>query len=209
MVVTASWDNTARLWDAITGKPLGEPMRHEASVLSASFSADSRKVVTTNSDKTARLWDATTGKPLGEPMRHDAPPGSSRFSADGRWTITETDSRIRWWERLDETRYRLAGIRWTRGIKWIGEPWVSPDGRDVKAAELFTGDSVVVRTLRLGAGDPDLPALTGSPAELLAEWQRRLALKFEDETRSPKLVPMYGLPSGSAPLRRPLPDKTP
>ncbi len=27
-VVTASDDNTARLWDAANGKPLGEPMKH-------------------------------------------------------------------------------------------------------------------------------------------------------------------------------------
>ena len=27
-VVTASWDRTARLWDAFTGKPIGEPMKH-------------------------------------------------------------------------------------------------------------------------------------------------------------------------------------
>jgi WD40 repeat protein len=28
-VVTASRDNTARLWNAATGKPLGEPLRHK------------------------------------------------------------------------------------------------------------------------------------------------------------------------------------
>ena len=39
-------DNTARVWDAATGKPLGEPMRHEAEVVAASFSADGHRVVT-------------------------------------------------------------------------------------------------------------------------------------------------------------------
>ena len=28
-VATASGDKTARVWDAASGKPLGEPMRHE------------------------------------------------------------------------------------------------------------------------------------------------------------------------------------
>ena len=28
-VVTASRDKTARLWDAASGKPIGEPMKHE------------------------------------------------------------------------------------------------------------------------------------------------------------------------------------
>ena len=30
-VVTASEDKTARLWDAASGKPIGEPMKHEGS----------------------------------------------------------------------------------------------------------------------------------------------------------------------------------
>ena len=37
-VVTASMDQTARVWDAETGKPVGEVMRHAAQVVSASFS---------------------------------------------------------------------------------------------------------------------------------------------------------------------------
>ena len=28
-IATASWDRTARLWDAATGKPLGTPMKHD------------------------------------------------------------------------------------------------------------------------------------------------------------------------------------
>ena len=45
-VVTASEDKTARLWDAASGKPIGEPMKHEDSVSSAQFSPDGQRVVT-------------------------------------------------------------------------------------------------------------------------------------------------------------------
>ena len=45
-VVTASEDNTARLWDAASGKPIGEPMKHEDAVISAQFSPDGQRVVT-------------------------------------------------------------------------------------------------------------------------------------------------------------------
>ena len=31
-VVTASVDGTARVWEAATGKPIGEPLRHEKEV---------------------------------------------------------------------------------------------------------------------------------------------------------------------------------
>ena len=66
-VVTASEDKTAQLWDATSGKPIGEPMKHEGDVNSAQFSPDGQRIVTTSEDNTARLWDATSGKPIGEP----------------------------------------------------------------------------------------------------------------------------------------------
>ena len=58
-VVTASEDNTARLWDADTGKPLGEALTHQGAVLSAQFSPDGKRVVTASGDQTARLWEIT------------------------------------------------------------------------------------------------------------------------------------------------------
>ena len=69
-IVTASVDKTARLWDAETGKPIGEPLKgHADSVSSAAFSPDGKRIVTASEDKTARLWDAETGKPIGEPLK--------------------------------------------------------------------------------------------------------------------------------------------
>jgi len=45
-VVTASWDGTARVWEAAAGKPLGQPLRHDGAVNSAAFSPDGKWVVT-------------------------------------------------------------------------------------------------------------------------------------------------------------------
>jgi hypothetical protein len=56
-VVTVSEDRTARLWDGVSGKPLGEPMKHDGGVFSAQFSPDCQRVATGSADKTARLWD--------------------------------------------------------------------------------------------------------------------------------------------------------
>ena len=58
-IVTASDDKTARVWDAETGKPIGEPLKgHEGVVDSAAFSPDGKRIVTASEDKTARVWDA-------------------------------------------------------------------------------------------------------------------------------------------------------
>src|SRR5882672_9629002 len=57
-VVTASDDNTARIWDAETGKAVGEATPHGDGGVSASFSPDGKRVVTASNDNTARIWDA-------------------------------------------------------------------------------------------------------------------------------------------------------
>ena len=70
IVTVSTLSKTARLWDAATGKPIGEPLKgHRESVWSAAFSPDGKRIVTASDDKTARLWDAETGKPIGEPLK--------------------------------------------------------------------------------------------------------------------------------------------
>src|SRR6185437_5917780 len=44
-IVTASFDKTARVWEAETGQPVGEPLRgHTDRVVSASFSPDGKRI---------------------------------------------------------------------------------------------------------------------------------------------------------------------
>ena len=71
-IVTASTDATARLWDAQTGRPIGEPLvGHTDRLSSAAFSPDGKRVLTASWDKTMRLWDAETGRPPGAPLNSD------------------------------------------------------------------------------------------------------------------------------------------
>ncbi|MGB7511251.1 MAG: WD40 repeat domain-containing protein, partial [Pelodictyon phaeoclathratiforme] len=98
-VVTASYDNTARVWDAQTGKPVSQPMQHQDKVRSAAFSPDGRFVVTASDDKTARVWDAQTGKPVSQPMQHQSSVNSAAFSPDGRFVVTaSSDKTARVWD---------------------------------------------------------------------------------------------------------------
>jgi dipeptidyl aminopeptidase/acylaminoacyl peptidase len=104
-VLTASWDWTARLWDATTGKSLGEPMIHTDHVTSARFSPDGQRVLTASWDRTAQLWDAATGKALLDsdkmprlPMKHGCRVSSARFSPDGQRVLTMSeDNTARLW----------------------------------------------------------------------------------------------------------------
>jgi len=54
-IVTASVDNTARVWDAQTGEQLAI-LPHESDVNSARFSPDGLQIVTASKDNTARIW---------------------------------------------------------------------------------------------------------------------------------------------------------
>jgi dipeptidyl aminopeptidase/acylaminoacyl peptidase len=56
-IVTASGDNTVRVWDAQNGQPLTDPLKHANSVGSAQFSPDGKRIVTASDDGTARVWD--------------------------------------------------------------------------------------------------------------------------------------------------------
>jgi hypothetical protein len=59
-VATASYDKTARLWDATTGRELMLLGGHADRVTTAEFSPDGGRVTTASYDKTARVWDART-----------------------------------------------------------------------------------------------------------------------------------------------------
>ncbi len=100
-LVTASYDGTARVWDAHTGQPLGEPMHHENWVLFAGFSPDGSRIVTTSEDKTARLWDSRRGIPISDPMQHEDRVLSATFSPDGSRIVTASaDQNARLWDIL-------------------------------------------------------------------------------------------------------------
>jgi WD40 repeat protein len=60
-IVTASWDETARLWEAASGAALRILRGHEGAVSSASFSPDGQGIITASEDQSARLWEAASG----------------------------------------------------------------------------------------------------------------------------------------------------
>ena len=56
-LATASQDKTVRLWDAATGQPLTEPLRHAAPVERVRFHPDGQRLTASTTDSTARIWE--------------------------------------------------------------------------------------------------------------------------------------------------------
>ncbi|SAL51125.1 WD domain-containing protein [Caballeronia cordobensis] len=130
-VVTASADHTARVWDADTGKPVGAPIIHVATVYSARFSPDGKRVVTASADGAARLWHADTGNLVGAPMTHDADVYSASFSPDGKRVVTASgDKTARVWDA--DTGKPIGAPMTHRDTVYSAS--FSPDGKRVVTA---------------------------------------------------------------------------
>jgi WD40 repeat protein/tRNA A-37 threonylcarbamoyl transferase component Bud32 len=73
VVLTASADGTARLWNCTTGKPRGDALPHTEKVTGAVFSPDGTAIAT-RTPKGTLIWDRGTGKTVVQPLRSDATP---------------------------------------------------------------------------------------------------------------------------------------
>lgn len=86
-IVTASADQTAKLWDVKTGAILQSWGQHTGPLYCVGVSGDGRTLVTGAQDNTLRVWDL----PLSHPLRRLTPPGPATlgltYSPDGKWLL--------------------------------------------------------------------------------------------------------------------------
>ncbi|MFE6926338.1 hypothetical protein ACFVAV_35380 [Nocardia sp. NPDC057663] len=107
LVASGSGDGTVRLWDPVTGHPVGEPLTGHTSevyVVAAVMLPNGRSLLASGSiDATVRLWDPATGRSVGEPLTGHV--GSVNAIAavplpDGRTLLAtgSTDAIVRLWD---------------------------------------------------------------------------------------------------------------
>ena len=92
-IVTASFDKTAKVWDAQTGQIIHTLKGHTSEVKSAAFSPNGKHIVTGSFDKTAKVWDAQTGQMILTLQGHDDKVTSASFSPDGKRIVTASGDR--------------------------------------------------------------------------------------------------------------------
>lgn len=97
--VTASIDDTARVWDVRTGRCTATLAGHTGVLSDASFCADGRRVVTASDDGTARVWDAQTGACVATLAGHTDTVETAAFHPDGERVVTASrDGTTRIWD---------------------------------------------------------------------------------------------------------------
>jgi WD40 repeat protein len=107
-ILSGSWDGTAIIWDAASGKPrLKLAGQHLGRVNNAVFSpdAESRFVLTAGDDGTAVLWDAKSGDFVRRFAGHTDRLRCAAFSSDGKRVLTAgDDGTVRIWDIHDGTK---------------------------------------------------------------------------------------------------------
>jgi len=78
--LSASWDNTLRLWDLNYGTTSRRFVGHTKDVLSVAFSADNRQIVSGSRDKSIKLWNTL---------------GECKYTIDGEGSHSEWASCVR------------------------------------------------------------------------------------------------------------------
>ena len=108
-IISGSYDETIRVWDAVTGAAVGEPLQgHTDWVRSIAYSPDTGHIISASDDKTIRIWDAETGPAVGKPLTgHSGSVSSIAYSPDGSRIVSGSqDGTIKVWPALpyDSTR---------------------------------------------------------------------------------------------------------
>ncbi len=130
-LATASWDDTARIWNTRSGEAMTGPMRHREAVLAVTYSKDGSMLATASFDGTARVWDPSTGKPISQPLKHQGPVRSVNFSPDGTKLATGSfDSTVRLWNTTNGQPYGWP-LRHPGDVTCVA---FSPDGRHMSSS---------------------------------------------------------------------------
>jgi len=131
VILTASDDKTARLWDPASGEPIGSPLDHGAAVASAVFRPDGKVVATVGADGAACLWDVPSGQLLLTLKPNSRPLTCVAFDHTGQHLLTAgEDGTARIWD-TKTGQPLLPPLEHGGTVRWAS---FSPDGSRVVTA---------------------------------------------------------------------------
>ena len=106
LVLTASKDRRAQLWDMQTGNPFGEPLLHDGDVHEVAFTRDGGHVLTASFDQTVRLWKTDTGERI-RTFQHQGNVPAATFAHNDSYIVTGCfDKSLTVWSTDNENQMR-------------------------------------------------------------------------------------------------------
>jgi WD40 repeat protein len=160
LIVTASVDGTAMVWDVATGAEVHILAGHTAGVNLAVFSHDGKLIVTASDDTTAKVWDVATGAEVHTLAGHTDWVASVVFSPDGKLIVTASgDATAKVWDVVTGAEmHTLVGH-----TDVVYSAVVSPDGKLIVTASADTTAKVWD-----GVTGAEVHKLAGHTAEILS-----------------------------------------
>ena len=150
-------DNTARLWDARTGREIRRFVGHQDVVNSVAFSPDGKFILTGSSDKTACLWETATGLEVRRFTGHTEmiqavafSPASDLIATGGGNTYNCEDCTTRLWDLRTGTEIKRFEIH----KQAVSTVVFSPDGKS-----LFSGVGPLITEARIFSYEEEKPAI--------------------------------------------------
>ncbi|HEV3261203.1 MAG TPA: protein kinase [Gemmataceae bacterium] len=141
-----------QLWDARSGKAIGEAFRPRAEFVAVALGPDGKTFLSLSAEHTARLWDTTPGQPTDVALRQLYPVRAIAFSPDGKTVATGNGDAF-----IHRGEARLWDVATGRGV---GPPMIHAG---VVQAVAFSADG---KTLVTGCADGTArlwDAATGKP----------------------------------------------
>jgi WD40 repeat protein len=115
LIVTASDDGTARIWDAHSGEELRVLSGHSGGVNHATWSPDGKQILTAGDDHSVRIWDVDSGEEVKTFEGNDLGVRTANWSADGSQILSASGDVIILWdaqtgEQLFQKLLSAAGL---------------------------------------------------------------------------------------------------
>ncbi len=187
LIVTGSWDGSAKIWNATTGKVVRKlEGGHTSFVNTAVFSPDGQFILTASDDGTAKLWNVATGEVTKSLDGHKDRVRSATFSTDGRFIVTtSSDETARLWD-ADSGKF----VREFKGHKYAvlcadfskDGQWLVTGGEDNSARVWNVETAVSLLTLSGHTASVTSVAFSPDIARIISGSQDQVAKLWDSKT---------------------------
>ena len=123
LLASASYDETVRLWNPVTGQEVQKLEGHTREVSAVAFSQDGSLLASASYDETVRLWNPTTGQEVQKLEGHTSEVSAVAFSQDGSLLASVSyDQTVRLWNpTTGQEVQKFENMRYITTLKFTND----------------------------------------------------------------------------------------